>query len=142
LHPVPLPILAGIAYGASGLPLPTPVDRTLELLGSAFAPLALVLVGASLAHARTVARPGTAMQLALVKTIVHPLLMAGVGRATGLTGLPLAVLIVAASLPIGANAFLFARIYHREELTVTAATAISTVFGLVSVGVALALTEG
>jgi len=142
LHPVPLPILAGLAFGATGLRLPTFADRTLELLASGFAPLALVLVGAALAHAHTAGQRGTAVQLAVVKTIVHPLVMAAVGRATGLEGLPLAVVIVTAALPIGANAFLFARIYRREEAAVTAATAVSTVIGLVGVAVALLLTRG
>jgi len=142
LHPVPLPILAGLAFGASGLPLPVAVDRTLALLAAAFAPLALLLVGASLAHARTAGQRTTAVQLAVVKTLVHPLIMAAVGRLTGLDGLPLAVVIVTAALPIGANAFLFARIYRREEAAVTAATAISTVIGLAGVAVALALTRG
>jgi malonate transporter len=142
LHPVPLPILAGLAFGATGLSLPPAVDRTLALLASGFAPLALVLVGAALAHARTEGHRQTAVQLAVVKTVVHPLLMAAVGRLTGLDGLPLAVVIVTAALPIGANAFLFSRIYRREEATVTAATAVSTVIGLVGVAVALALTRG
>jgi malonate transporter len=142
LHPVPLPILAGLAFGATGLPLPAAVDHTVALLASAFAPLALLLVGSSLAHARTAGHRTTAVQLAMVKTLVHPLLMAAVGWATGLEGLPLAVAIVTAALPIGANAFLFARITRHEEATVITATAVSTVIGLVGVAVALALTRG
>lgn len=142
LHPVPLPILAGLVFGASGLTLPAPLDRTLEVMAAAFPPLALVLVGAALAQTQIVGHRQTVVQLAVVKTIVHPLAMAACGWATGLDGLPLAVLIVTAALPIGANAFLFARIYRREEAAVTAATAASTVIGLVGVAVALTLTRG
>lgn len=141
LHPVPLPILAGLAFGATGLPLPAPIDRTLAVMAAAFPPLALLLVGAALAHARIAGHRRTAVQLAVVKTIVHPLVMAACGWATGLSGLTLAVLIVTAALPIGANAFLFARIYGREEVAVTAATAASTVIGMAGLSVALAVTR-
>lgn len=142
MHPVPLPILAGLACGATGLPLPEAVDRTLAVMAAAFAPMALLLVGAALAHTPIAGHRRTAVQLAVVKTIVHPLAMAACGWATGLAGLPLAVLVVTSALPIGANAFLFARIYRREEAAVTAATAASTVIGLVGLAVALALTRG
>ena len=43
IHPVPLPILCGLAFAQTGLALPAVVDKPLQLLGQAFAPLALVL---------------------------------------------------------------------------------------------------
>ena len=48
----------------------------------------------------------------------------------GLTGLPLTVMIIAASLPIGANVFMFSQRYEVAHELVTVAVAVSTVMGL------------
>ncbi len=45
-----LPVLAGLAWNASGLPLPGFADEILATLGQAVVPLCLVLIGVSLAH--------------------------------------------------------------------------------------------
>ena len=50
IHPIPLPILCGLLYAQTGWGLPAVVDKPLQLLGSAFGPIALVLVGVSLAR--------------------------------------------------------------------------------------------
>ena len=48
IHPVPLPIIVGLLFAQTGLVLPEVVDRPLQLLGNAFGPVALLLVGAGL----------------------------------------------------------------------------------------------
>ncbi len=139
IHPVPLPIIAGLLYAQTGWGLPPVVDRPLQLLGNAFGPVALVLVGVTLAQTAVGAQLRGALAIAAVKTFVHPLLMALAGWAAGLRGLPLAVMVVAASLPIGANVFLFSQRYRKAEALVTASVAVSTALALVSVSAAMAL---
>ena len=139
IHPVPLPIIAGLLYAQTGWGLPPVVDRPLQLLGNAFGPVALVLVGVTLAQTAVGAQFRGALAIAVVKTFVHPLLMALAGWAAGLRGLPLAVMVVAASLPIGANVFLFSQRYRKAEALVTASVAVSTALALVSVSAAMAL---
>ena len=68
-----------------------------------------------------------------------PLLVLGLGTLLGLSGLPFAVMLLAACLPIGANVFLFSQRYHTSEELVTASVAVSTVLGLVTVTVVMAL---
>ena len=67
------------------------------------------------------------------------LVLAALGWALGLSGLPLAVMIVAASLPVGANVFLFAQRYAVAEDEVTASVAVSTALALVTMPVAIVL---
>jgi predicted permease len=133
IHPVPLPILVGLVYAQTGWGLHPIVDRPLALLGSAFGPVALVLVGITLALTSIGQQIGLALRLSLVKTVVHPVLMGGVGYFLGLRGLNLAVMTVAAALPIGANVFLFSQRYRKEEDAVTAGVAVSTAMAIVSV---------
>jgi malonate transporter len=139
LHPVPLPIIVGLLYAQTGWGLHPVVDKPLQLLGSAFGPIALVLVGITLSQTPIGKNLGPALKLSLVKTVLHPVLMLAVGWALGLRGLALSVMVVAAALPIGANVFLFSQRYRKEEDTVTAAVAVSTLVSMLGISVAMGL---
>jgi len=139
LHPVPLPIIVGLLFAQTGLTLPMAVDKPLMLLGQAFSPVALVLVGITLALTPVGTHLRGALALAVVKNVVHPLLVAGFGWLLGVRGLPLTVMVVAAAMPIGANAFLFSQRYQVVEEQVTAAVVVSTVLALVTLSAAMAL---
>lgn len=139
LHPVPLPIIAGFLYSLTGIGLHPVVERPLKLLGDAFGPVALVLVGVTLAQTAIGRHLKGALGISVLKTIVHPILMAAAGWALGLRGLPLTVMVVAAALPVGANVFLFSQRYHKAEDLVTASVAVSTAMGLVTISVVMAL---
>ena len=77
----------------------------MQLLGQALGPIALLLVGVTLAFTKVGHQFGAALRIALVKCVVHPLVLAALGWSLGLSGMPLAVMIVAAALPVGANVF-------------------------------------
>jgi hypothetical protein len=138
LHPVPLPILAALLFAQTGLQIPDIVDRPLQLLGNAFAPMALVLVGVTLANTALGSHWRGALALSAVKNLVHPVLVVAAGWLLGLSGTPLAVMVVVASLPIGANVFLFAQRYGVAEDLITASVGLSTVLGLGTVALVLA----
>ena len=139
LHPVPLPILMGLIYGLTGWGLHPIVDKPLQLLGAAFGPVALVLVGITLAQTAIGENLKEAIKLSLVKNFGHPMLMASAGYAMGMRGMPLAVMVLAAALPVGTNVFLFSQRYQKEEEVVTSAVAISTLFAMLSVTLVMAL---
>jgi predicted permease len=138
LHPVPLPILVGLLYAQTGWGLHPVVDKPLQLLGNAFIPIALLLVGITLSHSHLGPNLIKAFHLATVKTVLHPLLMLVVAWSFGMRGLPLSVMVVVAALPMGANGFLFSQRYQKEEETVTAAVAVSTLMAVVGISLALA----
>ena len=138
LHPVPLPIIAGFLYSLTGLGLHPVVERPLKLLGDAFGPVALVLVGVTLAQTAIGPHLRGATGISLLKCVVHPLLMALAGWALGLSGLALSVMVVAAALPVGANVFLFSQRYHKAEELVTASVAVSTAVAVVTVSITMA----
>jgi predicted permease len=140
IHPVVLPVLAGLAWHAVRLPLPTLVDEILVTLASAVVPLCLVLIGVSLSqygvkgHLRG-ATAATLGKLFLLPTVV--LVVAHWGF--GLAGLPLSVLVMMAALPVGSNALLFAQRYVTLEAEATAAIVASTVAFVATAGLWLAL---
>ncbi len=139
VHPVVLPVIAGLLFAQTGWSLPALIDQPMALLGQAFSPIALVLVGITLAQTPVgVHLRGAAVQ-ALAKNVVHPLGVLGIGWLLGVRGLPLTVMVVAASLPMGANVFMFAQRYRVAEELVTASVVVSTVLALVTVSATMAL---
>ena len=133
VHPVPLPIIAGLLFAQTGLVVPEVIGKPLQLLGQALGPLALLLVGVTLAFSTVGTHFKAALRIALVKNIVHPLLLGALGWAMGLSGLSLAVMVATAALPVGANVFLFAQRYGVAQDEITASIAVSTVLALVTV---------
>lgn len=137
LHPVPLPIIVGLLFAQTGLLLPSWLDQVMRWIGNAFGPLALLLVGFALASSSVGSQLRHALLLCSVKNLVMPLLCVVLGRLLGMQGVPFAVLVVTAALPIGANVFLFSQRYGVAQELVTASVALSTVLSLLSVSLAI-----
>jgi predicted permease len=127
IHPVVLPVLAGLSWNALGLPLPPVMNEVLQLLGSAVVPLCLVLIGMSLAYYGLQGRVRSAITISAVKLLGLPALVLGVAHwGFGLGGLPLQVVVMVAALPVGSNALIFAQRYRTLESEATAAIVFST----------------
>jgi malonate transporter len=127
IHPVVLPVLAGLAWNLSGVVLPAAVDDVLQLLGQAVVPLCLVLIGVSLARHTGWEAVGQASVLGAAKLFVLPALVLVTGRwLLHLHGMPLEVAVLAAALPVGSNALLFAQRYRTLEGETTTAIVLST----------------
>jgi predicted permease len=128
IHPVVLPVLAGLAWNLLGLGLPGLVDEVLQLLGSAVVPLCLVLIGLSLAYYGLQGSLRAALGVSLLKLLGLPALVLGVAHwGFGLGGLPLSVLVMLAALPVGSNALIFSQRYETLEAEATSAIVFSTV---------------
>ncbi|TXL68286.1 AEC family transporter [Zeimonas arvi] len=143
IHPVVLPILAGLAFSAAGLKLPRPLDVPLGMLAGAAAPLCLVLLGASLAQFDLRRGLRGAASLAALKSFVHPVVAYAIGRwLLELPPLPLAVATVTASLPIGANVYLFAQRYRAGAEQASAGVTLSTLIAAASLPLLLLVLPG
>ena len=141
LHPIPLPIIAGVLYAQTGLPVPEVVDKPLQLMGQALGPMSLLLVGVTLAYGRVRGNLGAALRIAVVKTVVHPAVFLGCAWLLGLRGPAMAAMALAAALPVGANVFLFTQRYAVGEDEVTASIAVSTALALVTLPVVLTVLQ-
>lgn len=139
IHPIPLPIISGLLYAQTGWGLPAVVDKPLQLLGSAFGPIALVLVGVTLARSPLRGQLVPALWITLSKNLVLPLLVGLAAWGVGITGLPLTVMVVAAALPMGANVFLFAQRYEVARETTTAGMGVSTALALFTLSAVMLL---
>lgn len=127
IHPVVLPVLAGLAWNLAAVPLPTVADEILATLAQAVVPLCLVLIGMSLAYYGVASAARGALTITLLKLLVLPAMVLAVARlGFGLAGLPLAVVVMMAALPVGSNALIFSQRYATLEAEATAAIVFST----------------
>jgi predicted permease len=127
IHPVVLPVVAGLLWNATGLGLHPVVDETLVTLGSAVVPVCLVLIGMTLAYYGLQGRAIGALRLSLLKLLLLPAAVLVVAHwGFGLNGLPLQVVVVMASLPAGSNVLIFAQRYDTLQAEATATIVFST----------------
>ena len=138
-HPLTLPLMAGLLFAQTGWVLPPMMEMPLDLLARAFSPMALILVGVTLGFTRVGSHWRGALKLAAVKNILHPMLVYGLCLGLGVTGLPMAIMVVAAALPMGANVFLFSQRYGVAQELITASVAVSTVLSVLTLTLALML---
>lgn len=140
IHPVVLPVLAGLTWNATGWPIPAVFDEVLQNLGTAVVPLCLTLIGMSLAYYGWPTSWRGLSGLVSGKLLLIPAVVFGIAHwGLGLKGLPLAVIVMLAALPTGSNALIFAQRYRTMEAEVTAATVLSTVLYVATAPVWLAL---
>ena len=130
IHPIPLPIISGLLFSQTGWTLPGVIDKPLLLLGNAFGPLSLVLMGVTLASTPLRGHLRDALWITLSKNLVLPVMVGLSAWALGITGLPLTVIVVAGALPIGANVFLFAQRYDVAQELTTASMGMTTLVSL------------
>ena len=140
VHPVVLPVLAGLAFNLTDAVLPTVADEFLLMLGQAVVPLCLVLIGVSLAQYGVRGAVRGAIAVSVVKLVVQPAVVLALAHAAfGLRGVPLAVVVMMAALPVGSNALVFAQRYQARQAETSTAIVVSTLAFVVTAPVWLAV---
>jgi predicted permease len=147
-NPLPWSIVLGTLSSAAGLALPKPLAQTVGLLADAASPVALFTIGAVLARSQMSTADPTPLReyvpVALKKLLLHPLLVAGVGRAAIAFGLPLdpaalTVLVLVACLPSASNVALLSERYGANTGRIARIILVSTSLSFVTFSAAVAL---
>lgn len=125
-NPALIGVMAGLAFGFSGLSLPEMADKTLVLIAQAALPCALFAIGCDLAHRGVNNEPGAIGTVVITKLVLFPALVFTFGTLIGLPVLPLVVATVVASMPVGATVFIAASQYNAAVGTATTAILFST----------------
>jgi predicted permease len=100
---------AGLLLNLLVAPLPKPIAGFADVLGRASLSAGLLVVGAGL-DIRSMAKPGPAHFLSIaLKLFLLPLVAVSVARALGVSGIDIAVTVVAASVPTASGAYVLAR---------------------------------
>ena len=138
-NPVVAGILLGTAFGFTGFALPAMVDETLHLLSQAAIPMSLVVLGMGLAEYGVRAGWRQSVVIATLKLAVMPFVVYLFARALSLPPLESVVVVVMASLPVGANVYLMAREFNAMEGPVASSLVLTTALAAVTTPLLLAL---
>jgi predicted permease len=165
-NPMPWAILLGTVSSALQLQLPQPVMQTVGLLADAASPVALFTIGAVLARSQMIAVSGLIMgsnqgnavnasplkrlpmrdyvPVAIVKLLVHPLLVLLVGATAIRMGLSidpfaLTVVVLVAALPSASNVSLLAEKFGADNGRIARIILVSTAMAFFTFSGAVAL---
>lgn len=136
-NPFLIAMLLALAVAASGLSMPGPLSALVTTLAQAGPPVALFVLGASLALHRTRMQHADEISLmTFTKLVVHPAVFALIGLyVVPLSPLHLAVGIAVAALPTGINVYMFSRSYVARPEIYSAAIMTSTALSVVTFSV-------
>jgi malonate transporter and related proteins len=148
LNPMPWAIVLGAVSSGLQLTLPAPVMQTLGLLADAASPVALFTIGAVLARSQMNSTETIPMKdyvpVALIKLVLHPLLVGAVGLGAIALGVPLqpfalTVIVLVAALPSASNVSLLAERFGANNGRIARIILLSTVLAFFSFSAAVAL---
>lgn len=141
-NPIMLAIVCGFLWRLTGAGLHPVADKTINLLGQAGSPTALVALGISLVRFTT---NGQKLQIALmcaVKLLAMPALAWALAvHVFKLPHIAVGVVVMFAAMPAGANAYLFAVQYRRLENSVSGAVALGSIFAALTIPIVIFLID-
>jgi hypothetical protein len=138
-NPIVAGILAGALFGLSGFPLPVLLAQPLSMIGQAAAPLALIALGMGLAEHGVRTGWRISVVISFLKLIVQPAVVWALARAIGLPTLETQVVVLLASLAVGANVYLMSRQFNTLEGPIASSLVLSTILAAVTTPLALTL---
>ena len=147
-NPMPWAIVLGGVASATGLVLWKPVNQTVGLLADAASPVALFTIGAVLARSQMQSRGPTPLSdyvpVALIKLVVHPLLVLAIGVAAIDLGVPLdrfalTAIVLVAALPSASNVAMLAERFDADNGRIARIILVSTALAFLTFSGAVAL---
>ncbi len=147
-NPMPWAIILGALASAAQFTLAAPLEKTLWLLADAASPVALFTIGAVLARSQMQADhaiPWSAyVPVALMKLLLHPVLVCLLGTLAQKMGVPLdpfalTVMVLVAALPSASNVSLLAERFGADNGRIARIILVSTALAFFTFSGAVAL---
>ena len=138
-NPLIISTLAGLAANIAGLRFPDAVATTLQRIGLAALPLGLMAVGAGLTFGALKASPGLAASFLAIRHAVLPAVAIGLASALALPPAQASIVVLFAALPTAASAYVLAARMGGDGNFVAGIVTLSTLLGMLSVPLALAV---
>ena len=138
-NPLIVGIIGGVLFGLTGVPLPYIVDAPLSMLGQTTAPMSLLVLGMGLAEYPIRDGWRQSLSICFMKLAIQPLVVWLLARAIGLPALETQVVVLLASMAVGANVYLMARQFKVMEGPVASSLVLSTILAAFTTPVILTL---
>ena len=120
--------LLGLLFGVTGWRLPGPVENTLASIGSMNTPLAMMVIGASVAHS-DIRKALTNMRMyrvCLLSMFLMPVLILMVVRFLPIDPMLAGICVLLAAMPIAGNCGMVSDIYTPDDMTASHSVMVST----------------
>lgn len=140
-NPLISSVLLGMGFGFTGLALPAIIDTTLSLMSQAAVPMSLIVLGMGLAEYGMGGGLRPTIALSMLKLALAPLVVYAIARALALPPLEMQVVVMLASLPVGANVYLMARQFGALEGPVATSLVLTTIACALTTPLLLALLQ-
>ena len=146
VNPLPWSIVLGAAASSLAFSLPGPINTTVGLLADAASPTALFTIGAVLARSQIDSIQGNKhlryWPVVVLKLVIHPMLVGGVGLAAIAAGVPLdrfalTVIVLVAALPSASNVAMLAERFGADNGRIARIILWSTVLAFFSFSAAV-----
>lgn len=130
-NPILIGLVGGVAWNLADLPMPRLFDRFGDLMGGAALPCALFSVGASLRGYRIAGTLRLCVVMVAIKMVMQPMLVAFLAFVVfDVDPLWASVAVIAAAMPTGVNAYLFAVRYGKAQTEIAASMLLSTLLAV------------
>jgi malonate transporter len=140
-NPIVMALIAGSLWRQTGLGLTPVVKSMLTMLSESSVPTALVALGFSLAILPLAGQIRPALLIVFLKMLVMPLVALSLGLILSVPPMWVAVAVIFAAIPTGANAYLFATRYRAALAPVSAAIGIGTALAAITLPLVLWLLD-
>ena len=133
--------LLGLTFGVTGWHLPEAIETTLASIGAMNTPLAMMIIGASVAHSdlRAAMTNPRLYRICLLSMVVMPLLMLLVMRPLPIDRMLVGISVLLAGMPIAGNCGMICDLYLPGDMTGSHAVLVSTLLSGITLPLLCAL---
>jgi predicted permease len=129
LNPGTIAVYIGVFIFLFSIKIPGPIYKTLEMVGGMTSPLSMIVIGAMLGemNIKEVLSSLSAYYSTFVRLILVPLVVFGILKLLGASGMTLGVLVLISAMPVAANTAIMSEKYKANSAFASRCIFISTV---------------
>ncbi|MBR5301359.1 MAG: AEC family transporter [Clostridia bacterium] len=133
--------LVGLLFGVTGWHLPAPVESTLASVGAMNTPLAMIIIGASMAHSnvRKALTNPRMYRICLLSMFLMPALVLAVVMFMPIDPMLAGISVLLAAMPIAGNCGMLSDRYTPHDMTASHCVMVSTLISAVSLPLVCAM---
>jgi predicted permease len=139
--PAAVASVIGFALFLGGIRLPSPLSRTLSLLGDTTTPLSMVLIGSIISRMdmqSVLSRPKIYLT-SLYRLVVFPAGLFAALFSFGFRGALLSIPVIVAAMPVAANSAILAEAYGGDSKTASSLVFVSTLLSILTIPILASL---
>ena len=128
LNPCIIGALCALFCALTGFHFPRVVESTIASIGSMNTPLAMMIIGGSVAHSdvRTSLKNPRLYRVCILRMVIMPLMILLAMRFLPFEPMLIGICVLLASMPVAGNCAMIANIYAPDDMTASHATIVST----------------